>query len=224
MARHTLRCVHLNMSAYLAILTNTGLCSPDLETVHVWGVNFQSSASVVCPSLRLFSSCGTSFPLDLHDFFSPRALPRLQTLALVFSRSPQAVDLSALPPSARVIANSNLRGPSDQVADNTLYMIRFATIMPDQGRQGSLAECLNTEKVYHLCLEDVYASDPARELLRALTEESCLASLRTLRVESLTIPDSGELADLIRARRIQVISLDGWTGDPTGSMIPPGWA
>lgn len=223
MAWHTPRCVHPKLCPYLAILTNSD--SPDLETVHVWGVNFQWSGPAVCPSLRLFSSCGTSFPIDPRDFFSPRSLPRLQTLALVFCRSPQAVDLSALPPSARVIANSNLRGLGEEVADNTLYTTRFATIMPDEGRQGSLADCLNTEKVYHLYLVDVFATDPAREFLRALTEESCLASLRTLRIESFTIPDSGELADLIKARRIQVISLDGWIGDSTtGPMIPPGWA
>ena len=195
--------------------------------MHVWGINYRSSGPVVCPSLRLFSSCGTSFPAEPHDFFTPRSLPRLQTFALVFSGSLRAVDFSALPPSVRVVANSNLRGPGDQVADSTLYMTRFATIMPDQGRQGSLADCLNTETVYHLCLEAVYTPDPERELLRALTEESCLAPLRTLRIESrsFTIPDSGELADLIRARRIMVVSLNGWRGQPSeGPMIPPGWA
>lgn len=217
------RASHLNLHPDL-VADHT--LAPGLETVHVWGINYRSSGPVVCPSLRLFSSCGASFPRDPHDFFTPRSLPRLQTFALVFSGSLQTVDLSALPPSVRVVVNSNLRGPGDQVADNVLYMTRFDTIMPDQGRQGSLADCLNTEKVYHLCLIDVFATDPAREFLRALKEESCLAPLRTLRIESrsFTIPDSGELADLIRARRITVVSLNGWRGQPSEApMIPPGW-
>lgn len=211
----------------------------DLESAHVWGVEFRSSGPVICPSLRLFSSCGTSFPPDQHDFLNPRSLPRLQTVALGFNRSPQAIDLSALPTSVRVVANCNYRRTGSEVADNTLYTTRFDTLLPDHGRRGSLGDCLRTQKVYHLCLYDVFGQTPdaERELVRALKEEPCLAQLRTLRLavrarsdatgrlEPIVLPNAGELADLIQARRITIVSLKGWRRNPMeGPMIPPGWA
>ncbi|GAA5863569.1 hypothetical protein JCM3774_006529 [Rhodotorula dairenensis] len=197
---------------------------PVLEAFNAWAVDFHSSGRVVLPTLRLFSTCGATFPTNVHDFFSPRSLPAVKVVAHLFGRS-GPVDLSNLAASVRVVANSNLRGPGENIADTTLYMVRYDTILPDHGRDGTLGDCLATDEVHHLCLVDVFTSDPASELLHALTHEPSLAHLRTLCLEVTTLSASGELADLIKRRRIKVTEFNAWS-DPsvTGPVIPPEWS
>lgn len=160
----------------------------------------------------------------MRDLFTPQCLPAVQLVTHLFCRS-GPVDLSNLGPSVRVVANTNMRGPGEDVADTTLYLVRYETILPDHGREGTLGDCLATDRVYHLCLVDVFTSNAETELLQALTEEPSLAHLRSLCLEATTLPDSGELADLIKRRRIHVTEFNAWS-DPSvaGPIIPPEWA
>ncbi|GAA5993246.1 hypothetical protein JCM10908_004530 [Rhodotorula pacifica] len=194
-----------------------------LESFHTCSVDLRLSQPAVCPSLRSFSTSGSAFPSETRDFFSPRSLPRLQTLAHLYSRT-QRLDLSSLPAAVRVVANYNARDRSEAVADNTLYVVRFDTIMPDEGRQGTLGDCLNADKIFHLCLMEVHANNAERELLRALRDELSLANLRTLHFEPDAIPVDGELAAFIKMRRIQVFSQRRWNLNSfTGPIIPLEW-